>query len=146
MPGWQTLTNTPSFSIDTMLLLTDASIMCHEYETSNWHRLVPDAKGNYVNGSWHSMTPLRQRPDLAKRSRGRATLLRLSSAQRRPCFCGWRRIQCDEPGGSPHGRTLRSRSGFMGRGVSAARATVGRGSPPSPFVVTRTKMSRPAPG
>jgi hypothetical protein len=49
MPGWQKLTNAPSFSVDTMLLLTDASIMCHEYETSNWHRLVPDTKGNYVN-------------------------------------------------------------------------------------------------
>jgi hypothetical protein len=58
MPGWKTLTNTPPFSVDTMLLLTDASIMCHEYETSNWHRLVPDAKGNYVNGTWQSMTPL----------------------------------------------------------------------------------------
>jgi hypothetical protein len=58
MAGWQKLSNTPSFNIDTMLLLTDASIMCHEYETSNWHRLVPDAKGNYVNGTWHSMTPL----------------------------------------------------------------------------------------
>ena len=58
MPGWQTLSTPPSFSIDTMLLLTDASVMCHEYETPNWHRLVPDAKGSYVNGTWHPMTPL----------------------------------------------------------------------------------------
>jgi hypothetical protein len=58
MPGWQTLTNTPSFNVDTMLLLTDASVMCHEDGTSNWHRLVPDAKGNYVNGTLHSLTPL----------------------------------------------------------------------------------------
>ena len=41
-----------------MLLLTDASVMCHEYGTPNWHRLVPDAKGNYRTGSWHPVTPL----------------------------------------------------------------------------------------
>ena len=55
---WKKLNNPPSFSVDTMLLLTDGSIMCHEYETSNWHKLVPDVKGNYVNGTWHPMTPL----------------------------------------------------------------------------------------
>ena len=55
---WKKLNNTPPFSVDTMLLLTDGSIMCHEYETCNWHKLVPDAKGNYVNGTWHAMTPL----------------------------------------------------------------------------------------
>ena len=55
---WEKLSNTPPFSVDTMLLLTDASIMCHEYETPNWHKLVPDAKGSYVNGTWHTMTPL----------------------------------------------------------------------------------------
>jgi hypothetical protein len=48
---WQALKNTPPFSVDTMMLLTDASIMCHELESPNWHRLVPDAKGSYVNGT-----------------------------------------------------------------------------------------------
>jgi hypothetical protein len=56
--GWEKLNNTPPFSVDTMLLLTDATIMCHEYETSNWHKLIPDSKGDYVDGSWHAMTPL----------------------------------------------------------------------------------------
>lgn len=59
MPShWKPLSNTPPFSVDTMLLLTDASVMCHEVDTSNWHRLVPDAKGNYVNGTWQAMTPM----------------------------------------------------------------------------------------
>jgi Kelch motif len=59
MPSsWKALKNTPSFGVDTMLLLTDGSIMCHEYETSYWHKLVPDVKGNYVNGTWHAITPL----------------------------------------------------------------------------------------
>jgi hypothetical protein len=55
---WQALNNTPPFSVDTMMLLTDASIMCHELESPNWHRFVSDAKGNYVNGTWQPMTPL----------------------------------------------------------------------------------------
>jgi hypothetical protein len=33
---WKKLNNTPPFSVDTMLLLTDGSIMCHELETANW--------------------------------------------------------------------------------------------------------------
>lgn len=59
MPShWKPVNNPQSLSIDTMLLLTDASVMCHEYETPNWHRLVPDAKGSYRTGTWHPMTPL----------------------------------------------------------------------------------------
>lgn len=55
---WKTLNNTPPFSVDTMLLLTDGTVMCHEVDSPNWHKLVPDAKGDYVNGSWQTMTPL----------------------------------------------------------------------------------------
>jgi hypothetical protein len=55
---WKSLTNTPSFSVDTMLLLTDGTVMCHEYETTNWHKLVPDAHGDYVHGTWHSISPM----------------------------------------------------------------------------------------
>jgi hypothetical protein len=29
------------------LLLTDGTVMCHEYESPNWHKLVPDARGYY---------------------------------------------------------------------------------------------------
>lgn len=45
---WKKLNNTPPFSVDTMLLLTDGCVMCHELETPNWHKLAPDAKGDYV--------------------------------------------------------------------------------------------------
>jgi hypothetical protein len=55
---WKSLTNTPSFKVDTMLLLTDGTVMCHEYETANWHKLVPDSKGNYINGTWQPMSPM----------------------------------------------------------------------------------------
>jgi hypothetical protein len=55
---WKKLNNTPPFSVDTMLLLTDGSVMCHELETPNWHKLVPDSRGDYVNGTWQTLTPL----------------------------------------------------------------------------------------
>jgi len=35
---WKKITNTPPFSVDTMPLLTDGSVMCHEYETVKWRR------------------------------------------------------------------------------------------------------------
>lgn len=52
---WSPLGHQPPVAIDTMLLLTDGSVMCHEYEaagsiTPNWYRLVPDAFMNYANG------------------------------------------------------------------------------------------------
>lgn len=60
---WTPLGHQPPVAIDTMLLLTDGSVMCHEYEaagsiTPNWYRLVPDAFMNYANGSWHKLTPM----------------------------------------------------------------------------------------
>lgn len=59
MPGsWQPLNNQPSFNVDAMLLLTDGSIMCHEYRTPNWQRLVPDKDSDYANGTWQTLSPL----------------------------------------------------------------------------------------
>ncbi len=60
---WSPLGHQPPVAIDTMLLLTDGSVMCHEYEaagsiTPNWYRLVPDAFMNYANGTWHKLTPM----------------------------------------------------------------------------------------
>jgi hypothetical protein len=55
---WRNVTNQPSFTVDTMLLLTDGSVMCHEYSTPNWHRLVPNAASDYGNGSWQPVAPM----------------------------------------------------------------------------------------
>jgi hypothetical protein len=61
---WNPLGHQPPVSIDTMVLLTDGSVMCHEYEgpggaiTPNWYRLAPDAFMNYANGTWHRLTPM----------------------------------------------------------------------------------------
>lgn len=68
MPGsWQPLNNPPAFNLDAMLLLTDGTVMCHEYETSKWHKLVPDKNSDYANGTFH---PLASMPDNAPVSQG----------------------------------------------------------------------------
>jgi hypothetical protein len=49
---WQSLKHPPTFFTDTALLLTDGTVIVHENCSSNWHRLTPDNKGSYVNGTW----------------------------------------------------------------------------------------------
>jgi hypothetical protein len=59
MPGsWQPLNNPATFNLDAMLLLTDGSVMCHEYETPNWHKLTPDTASDYANGTWSTLSPM----------------------------------------------------------------------------------------
>jgi hypothetical protein len=50
---WQPINHQPSAPIDTMLLLTDGSVMCHDFQSPNWRRLVPDSYSDYSNGTWH---------------------------------------------------------------------------------------------
>ena len=50
---WAGLANPfPSGYPEHCLLLTDGTVMCHEYNTNRWHRLKPDINGSYQNGSW----------------------------------------------------------------------------------------------
>jgi hypothetical protein len=49
--AWSTVNNVPA-SIDTMLLLTDGSVMAHVLASSKWYRLIPDKKGSYASGTW----------------------------------------------------------------------------------------------
>jgi hypothetical protein len=59
---WKTLNHQPPVSIDTMLLLTDGSVMCHDYGngsiTPDWYVLAPDAFMDYANGTWRKLTPM----------------------------------------------------------------------------------------
>lgn len=60
MPGkWSQLATQAPASIDTMLLLTDGTVLCHNGSTPHWWRLVPDASGGYVRGSWLPVADLR---------------------------------------------------------------------------------------
>lgn len=52
---WADLGKQPGVSVGTMLLLTDGTVMAHEFDTSNWHRLTPNASGNYSSGTWSAL-------------------------------------------------------------------------------------------
>jgi len=56
--GWKPLANQPKFNASTMLLLTDGSVMCQDSGALAWWRLRPDAKGNYINGTWSALAPM----------------------------------------------------------------------------------------
>jgi hypothetical protein len=55
---WQNLKNPPAFQSDTAVLLTDGTVIVHEYCTPNWHRLAPDQTGSYVNGTWSQVASM----------------------------------------------------------------------------------------
>jgi hypothetical protein len=52
--GWQELSATTSFTNgpDTPMLMTDGTVLVHDYCTSNWFDLAPDQSGNYSDGTW----------------------------------------------------------------------------------------------
>ena len=58
MPGtWKTISPLPTvasgtFSSDTMLLLTDGSVLLHNAYGKEWLRLTPDSSGRYETGAW----------------------------------------------------------------------------------------------
>ena len=52
---WTALTNAPGVFLDTCLLLTDGTVMCHQYNSNSWRLLVPDINGSYANGTWSSL-------------------------------------------------------------------------------------------
>jgi hypothetical protein len=52
---WEKLVNQPPFQTDTALLLTDGTVMVHQYSSPNWWRLTPDNTGSYLNGTWSQL-------------------------------------------------------------------------------------------
>jgi hypothetical protein len=56
---WTSLTNPlPPGLLTTCLLLTDGHAMCHQYNTNQWWRLIPDIFGSYANGTWSATAPM----------------------------------------------------------------------------------------
>ena len=55
---WNNLSKQPGVNIDTMLLLTDGRVFCHEFQSNKWHTLTPSDAGDYTNGSWNSVAPM----------------------------------------------------------------------------------------
>lgn len=58
-PGsWTKLTNQPPFNTDTAMLLTDGTVIVHQYNSPNWWRLTPDNTGSYLNGTWTQLASM----------------------------------------------------------------------------------------
>lgn len=55
---WTLLNNQPTVTTDTALLLTDGTVMMHQYNSTNWWRLTPDNTGSYVNGTWSQLASM----------------------------------------------------------------------------------------
>ncbi|MFZ0308034.1 MAG: hypothetical protein WCA76_13200 [Candidatus Sulfotelmatobacter sp.] len=55
---WTKLTNQPTWFTDTALLLTDGTVMMHEYNSNAWWQLTPDITGNYVDGTWTQLASM----------------------------------------------------------------------------------------
>ncbi|HMJ05548.1 MAG TPA: kelch repeat-containing protein [Chthoniobacterales bacterium] len=49
---WTKLVNQPPFNTDSANLLTDGTVLVHQYNSPNWWRLAPDINGSYLNGTW----------------------------------------------------------------------------------------------
>jgi len=56
--SWTKLKTQPTFQTDIALLLTDGSVMVHEYMSGNWWRLTPTNTANYINGSWKKLASM----------------------------------------------------------------------------------------
>lgn len=59
---WKPLNHQPPGFLDDCHVLTDGSVMCHEFNTNRWHSLRPDINGGYLNGTWDAR-PIPPMPD-----------------------------------------------------------------------------------
>ena len=50
--AWSQLTNLPPTAVDNCLLMTDGTVLCHQYGGRNWYRLTPSNTGSYQAGTW----------------------------------------------------------------------------------------------
>ena len=55
---WTPLHNQPSFAANTVLLLTDGTVLAQNTNANDWWRLTPDNTGSYVNGTWKQVASL----------------------------------------------------------------------------------------
>ncbi len=55
---WTRLTNQPTFNTDSANLLTDGTVLVHQYNSNAWWKLTPDINGSYLNGTWTQMASM----------------------------------------------------------------------------------------
>ena len=56
--SFRTLVSPPPFSVGTMLLLTDGSVLALQANGAGTARLLPDADGRYVTGTWQAQASM----------------------------------------------------------------------------------------
>jgi hypothetical protein len=65
VPGtWAPLINQPPSGVNTMLLMTDGTVMCRQDDNPTdggrgWFRLSPDQSGDYIHGTWAPAAPMK---------------------------------------------------------------------------------------
>ncbi len=57
---WTKIKNQPTFYTDTPLLLTDGTVMMHQFNSIAWWRLTPDIMGSYVDGTWSALASMQK--------------------------------------------------------------------------------------
>src|SRR5450755_4599167 len=55
---WTALANTAPGGVETMLLLSDGTVMAQNGGGTGWYKLSPDSSGHYVNGAWSSLASM----------------------------------------------------------------------------------------
>lgn len=55
---WTKLKNQPTFQTDTGLVLTDGTVMVHQYNSGTWWKLTPTNTGSYINGTWTKLASM----------------------------------------------------------------------------------------
>jgi hypothetical protein len=55
---WKKLTHQPTFQTDTALLLTDGTVMMHQYNSGTWWKLTPTQGASYLNGTWTQLASM----------------------------------------------------------------------------------------
>ncbi len=55
---WTALANTAPGGVETMLLLSDGTVMAQNGGGTGWYKLTPDASGHYVNGTWTTLSSM----------------------------------------------------------------------------------------
>jgi hypothetical protein len=55
---WTALSSSPAGGVNTMLLLSDGTVMAQNGGGTTWYRLTPDSSGNYANGAWTTRNPM----------------------------------------------------------------------------------------